>query len=99
MAYAYWTDEALQYIADIYKHIAKDSPQNAETFLSALMDSVELQLSISIEIGRITPEFQNPDKREIIYKKYRILYTISDDRQVAYITQIQHGSKPLTDNS
>ena len=39
MARALWTDEALQYIADIYKYIAKDSPQNAETFLNTLMDS------------------------------------------------------------
>jgi plasmid stabilization system protein ParE len=66
MARALWTDEALQYIADIYKYIAKDSPQNAETFLNTLMDSVEMQLSISAEIGRVTPEFQNPNKREII---------------------------------
>ena len=95
MARTYWTDEALRYIADIYRHIAEDSTQNAENFLNALMDSVETQLSLSADIGRITPELQNPDKREIIYKKYRVLYTVSDDRQTAYITQVQHGAKPL----
>ena len=95
MARTYWTDEALRYLADIYKHIAEDSPQNAENFLNALMDSVETQLSLSTDIGRVTPELQDPDKREIIYKKYRVLYTVSDDRQTAYITQVQHGAKPL----
>ena len=95
MARTYWTDEALRYIADIYRHIAEDSPKNAENFLNDLMDSVETQLSLSADIGRVTPELQNPDKREIIYKKYRVLYTVSDDRQTAYITQVQHGAKPL----
>jgi len=95
MARAFWTDESLQYIAGIYKYIANDSPHNAEIFLNALMDSVEMQLSVSAEIGRVTPEFQNPKKREIIYEKYRVLYTVSDDKRTAYITQIQHGAKPL----
>ena len=95
MARTFWTDEALQYIAEIYKYIAKDSPQNAENFLNSLMDSVETQLSVSAEIGRVTPELRDPGKREIIFKKYRVLYTVSDDKQTAYITQIQHGAKPL----
>ena len=95
MARTFWTDEALRYVAEIYKFIAEDSPQNAESFLNDLMDSVEMQLSISVELGRITPELQDPMKREIIYKKYRVLYTISDDKHTAYITQVQHGAKPL----
>lgn len=95
MARTFWTDEALRYVAEIYKFIAEDSPQNAESFLNDLMDSVEMQLSVSAEIGRITPELQDPKKREIIYKKYRVLYTISDDKHTAYITQVQHGAKPL----
>ena len=95
MARTYWTEEALRYIAEIYNYIANDSPQNAENFLNALMDSVETQLSLSVDIGRITPELQDPNKREIIYKKYRVLYNISDDRETAYVTQVQHGAKPL----
>ena len=90
-----WTDEALKYVAEIYKHIAEDSPQNAENFLNALMDSVEMQLSVSAEIGRITPEFHDPKKREIIYKKYRVLYIVSEDKQTVYITQVQHGAKRM----
>jgi len=95
MARTFWTDEALKYIAEIYRHIAEDSPQNAESFLNDLMDSVEMQLSVSAEIGRVTPELQDPKKREIIYKKYRVLYTVSDDKRTAYIAQVQHGAKPL----
>ena len=95
MAEVFWTDEAIKYIAEIYKYIAEDSQHNAENFLNALMDSVEMQLSVSSEIGRITPEFHDPQKREVIYKKYRVLYMISEDKKAVYITQIQHGAKPL----
>jgi len=95
VAKALWTDESLQYMAEIYKYIAEDSPRNAEEFLNDLMDSVETQLELSAEVGRITPEFENPKKREIIYRKYRVLYTVSDDKSVAYITQVQHGAKVM----
>ena len=95
MARTFWTDESLRYIAKIYNYIADDSPVNAENFLNRLMDSVETQLSLSAEIGRVTPEFQNPQKREIVYGKYRVLYTVSDDKKTAYITQIQHCAKLL----
>ena len=95
MARVFWTDESLQYIAEIYKYIANDSPRNAEDFLNALMDSVETQLALSAEVGRVTPEFMDPQKREIIYIAYRVLYSVSDDKQTAYITQVQHGAKPL----
>jgi plasmid stabilization system protein ParE len=66
VAKALWTDESLQHMAKIYKYIAEDSPKNAEEFLNGLMDSVETQLELSAEVGRITPEFKNPKKREII---------------------------------
>ena len=73
MAKTLWTDESLQYMAEIYKYIAEDSPRNAEKFLNDLMDSVEVQIELSAEVGRITPELRDPKKREIIYRNYRVL--------------------------
>ena len=95
MSHFQWTDQAIECLAHIYHHIAQDSPQNAETFLEKLCDSVEMQLSVSLTIGRITPEIGNPLNREILYRNYRILYYIGDDGNKAYITQVQHGAKPL----
>jgi plasmid stabilization system protein ParE len=65
-----WTEEALHCVAEIYSYIAQDSPKNAEYFLNNLMNSTEKQLKLSLYIGRITPEFENPMKREIIYRNY-----------------------------
>ena len=90
-----WTDQSVDCLAQIYFHISKDSPHNAENFLSKLQESVEKQLSVSLTIGRITPEIGDPSHREIIYRDYRVLYYIDDSEKRAYITQVQHGAKPL----
>ena len=92
-----WTDQAVDCLAQIYHYISQDSPQNAEAFLDKLRESVEMQLSVSLTIGRMTPEIGNPLNREIIYRNYRILYYIGDNGRKAYITQVQHGAKPLDD--
>jgi len=62
------------------------------------MNSVEKQLEVSSYVGLITPEFENPKKREILYQNYRILYHVREDGKVAYVSQVQHGSKPITLN-
>ena len=90
-----WTDQSVDCLAQIYAYIAKDSPHGAENFLSKLRESVEMQLSVSLTIGRITPELDDPSHREIIYRNYRVLYYIDDNGEKAYITQVQHGAKPL----
>jgi len=90
-----WTDQAVDCLAQIYYYISQDSPRNADAFLERLQDSVEKQLSVSLTIGRITPEIGNPLNREIIYRDYRILYYIGNSGNTAYITQVQHGAKPL----
>ena len=90
-----WTDQAIDCLAQIYAYIAQDSPQSADTFLENLRASVEKQLSVSLTIGRVTPEIGDPLNREIIYRSYRILYYISDNGNTAYITQVQHGAKLL----
>ena len=63
-----WTDESLDNIAEIYGHIAKDSPYHAGRFADALMDSVEKQLDISPMIGHELPGGNDPNLRRLIYR-------------------------------
>ena len=86
-----WTDSALQDILQIYEYIALDSPYNADAFLDRLMDSAEKQLSVSPFIGRVIPEMNDPAFREIIYKKYRIMYHV--DGSKADITHVRHAAR------
>jgi len=45
------------------------------------------------KLGRIVPEYNNPDLREVIYKNYRIIYLIK--RQQLEIISVIHGSRKL----
>lgn len=44
-------------------------------------------------MGRTVPEFEDPDIREIIYSKYRVIYRLRGD--MLEITRIIHGSRIL----
>jgi len=73
-----WTEEALERLAEIEQFIARDSPGRAKRFLNYLIEQAEL-LQHNPEMGRIVPEISNPKIREIIARKYRIVYRINEN--------------------
>jgi len=54
------------------------------------------QLESSPEIGRIVPEINNNQFRELIYGNYRIIYRI-DKKQISILT-VRHGKQILPIN-
>jgi toxin ParE1/3/4 len=68
-----WSHEALERLIEIEEYISKDSPGRAIKFIDQLIEHAEL-LSDKPLTGRIVPELSNPDIRELILKKYRIVY-------------------------
>ena len=71
-----WTREALQKLNGIEDFIEINNPERAEIFINYLIEQGEL-ISQNPKIGRIVPEILNPEIREIIVKKYRIVYKIN----------------------
>ena len=90
-----WTNSALQDILQIYEYIALDSPYNADAFLDRLMDNAEKQLSVSPMIGRMVPEMNDPAFREIIHKKYRVMYHVEGSK--VDITHVRHVAREFQD--
>jgi addiction module RelE/StbE family toxin len=70
-----WSHEALERLIEIEEYISKDSPARAIKFVDQLIEHAEL-LSGKPQIGRIVPELATPDIRELIFKKYRIVYKL-----------------------
>ena len=70
-----WTREALEKLSEIEGFIGRDSPERAEIFINYLIECGESILQ-NPGIGRIVSEILNPDIREIIVKKYRIVYRV-----------------------
>jgi toxin ParE1/3/4 len=68
-----WTNEALEQLIEIEEFISKDSPERAAVFVDQLIEHAD-SLSDNPRLGRTVPELANPEIRELIFKKYRIVY-------------------------
>jgi toxin ParE1/3/4 len=74
-----WTQEALDRLTEIEDYISKDSPERASKFIAQLIEQT-FPLSAQPRLGRTVPEIANPNVRELIFKKYRIVYRLYEER-------------------
>jgi len=72
-----WTREALRQLTEIEDFIAKDSTERAAQFVDEIAAHAVSLLSGNPRIGRTVPEGSNPDIREVVFKKYRIVYRVN----------------------
>lgn len=73
----YWTEHAIYQLTNIYDYIATDSKFFAKKVIDNITKST-LKLSTYPKIGRVVPELNQIDLREIIYKNYRIIYRLGE---------------------
>ena len=70
-----WTKEAFERLTEIEEFIAQDSLQQAEKFINFLIECGE-SISQNPKIGLMVPEISNTGIKELITKKYRMVYRI-----------------------
>ncbi len=87
-----WTREALEKLGAIEEFISTNNPERAELFIDYLIKHGE-SIALNPKIGRSVPEISNPDIREIIAKKYRIVYKVTLER--VQILTVFEGHKLL----
>jgi len=87
-----WTEPALDDLKNIFDYIANDSEHYASVFVNGIIDYAE-KLGDFPKIGRIVPEYNKKDIREIIYETYRIIYRLEKDRIT--ILAVIHGKREL----
>jgi addiction module RelE/StbE family toxin len=90
-----WTYDGLNSLEEIVSFISKDSVYYASNFIKNVLTRIDNLLDFP-NIGRVVPEYNNPNIREIIYQNYRIVYRIKE--KTVYIVLISHGSKLLPSN-
>ena len=78
---------------NIAEFIALDSVHYAKIQIKRFFDKVEV-LKKYPHIGRIVPERNNPDLRELILGNYRIIYKIIASNRIDTIT-IHHSKRLL----
>lgn len=82
-----WTEKAITNLQAIYDYIAKDSKTYALRFILSLIKATK-KLEIMPRCGRIVPEFESYDFREVIYQNYRIVYRIKDDNYIEILAVV-----------
>ena len=75
----YWTEKALADLEAIGDYIAADSPAAAMRWVEELMAAAK-KASHTPRAGRRVPEIGRDDIREVIKRKYRIVYEVREFR-------------------
>jgi addiction module RelE/StbE family toxin len=89
-----WTDFAIENLNDIGNYIERDSFRYAEIVVNSLFDSTEILEQYPLA-GRVVPEFNNKNIRELIRGNYRIVYRILHESRVDILT-VHHSAQLLS---
>ncbi len=93
MVRLHWTPQAIDDLHAVFDFIIHDSRSIAKLFVEKIYYRVD-QLRHFPKSGRIVPEIDDKNIRELIYKNYRIIYRLIDRNQIHIIT-VFHSSKRL----
>ena len=83
---------AIQDLQEIVRYISFDNPVRAESFGRELFSKTRLLASFP-EMGRVVPEFDQPDIREIIHLSYRIVYRVQYENRLIEVSRFWHGAR------
>jgi toxin ParE1/3/4 len=87
-----WSPAARDDLHDIVGFIARDNPERAMSFGFELISETD-RLQNFPESGRIVPEYQNRNLRELIFRPYRIVYRLNHERKVCEIARVWHSAR------
>ena len=85
-----WAPSALKDIESIAEYIERDSVDQAALFVTRIIAMTD-RLAEFPQSGRIIPEINQKDCREIIYGAYRIMYRIV--KEEIWITGVVHAAR------
>ena len=85
-----WAPSALDDIESIAQFIERDSTDQAALFVARIIEMTD-RLEEFPEFGRIIPEINGKDCREMIYGAYRIMYRIV--KEDIWITGVVHAAR------
>ncbi len=90
-----WTEQAIDDLTHIAQYSSGYSEKYASTIVSKLFNKTNI-LKTMPRIGRMVPEQQDDNLRELIEGNYRIIYEISSEERIDILT-VHHSSRPLED--
>jgi toxin ParE1/3/4 len=88
------TDLALDRVEEIALYIAADNSEAAIRWTTELFEAVG-HLSEFPQSGRLVPELEEREVRELIYGAYRVFYRVGE---VVRVLSVRHGSQLIRDD-
>lgn len=88
-----WTDQAIDDLGHIADYIADNSEKYARRTVKKLYESADILKQFPL-IGRVVPEKNEINLRELIDGNYRIIYEVMPG-DIIYVLTVHHSSKDL----
>ena len=88
-----WTTQSIEDIENIAEYIAKDSEKYAQIQVQDFFEATKI-LEEFPKAGRVVPEINNKDIRELIVGFYRVIYNIVSKDKIEVLT-VHHSYKLL----
>ena len=89
-----WSPAARDDLHDIVVFIARDNPNRAMSFGYELISETDRLQEFPL-LGRIVPEYRNDNLREIIFRRYRIVYRVKHDIKFCEIARLWHSARGI----
>ena len=87
-----WSPKAADSFEEICDYIARDSEYYAALFAKKV-NRIVRNIPVFPRAGRVVPEYQDENLREVLFQNYRIIYRLRDE--VVEIVLIAHGARQL----
>ena len=87
-----WTLRSREDLRDIATFIAKDNPPAALKLGELIFSRVDT-LERFPELGRVVPERNQPNLREMVVKNYRVIYRVRHKDKLLEILRVWHGAR------
>ncbi len=87
-----WTEPAVEDLRELQAYIARDSEMYASGFVERIVLAADLLIDHP-KLGRVVPETNDENLRELIYQRYRIHYRIRND--CIEMLSVIHGARDL----
>lgn len=93
-----WSERARLDLLEIGDFIARDRPQAAATWVGKILDAAQ-RTALFTSSGRVVPEIDRSDIREVILDNYRIVYQLGETTIIILTVFESHRSidETLTD--
>jgi len=82
-----WLPRATADLEELASYIRSDNPAAATAFVASLIDRVYLLREFP-ELGRVIPDFNERNIRELIFRQYRIPYRYLPGRSTIEIIRV-----------